>query len=87
MNTQNLSVSVTLYSDGDWSVALVQTTTEVGRRARKEQLVCRKTDLEHVWVEVAGALHKLVESERARVAGEAAERVNTPEPSPRRAQR
>lgn len=78
MSTQHLSVSVTLYPDGEWSIALLRTTCDPGRPARSEQLITRKTDLEHVRRDVAGALQRMIESERIRVASEGRERVNTP---------
>jgi len=87
VNTQHLSVSVTLYPDGEWAIALLRTTTEPGRPARSEQLITRKTDLEHVRRDVAVALQRMVESEHIRMSIERAERENTPDPAPRRARR
>jgi len=87
MSTQHLTVSVTLYPDGEWAIALLRTTTEVGRPARAEQLVTRKTDLDHVRRDVALALQRMVESEQIRLSIERAERESTPDPAPRRARR
>lgn len=86
MSTQHLTVSVTLYSDGEWSLALLRTTTHPGRPATQDQLITRKTDLEHVRRDVAGALQRMIESERIRVQSERGRRGNTPETAPRRAQ-
>ena len=68
MSTQHLSVSVTLYPDGEWAIALLRTTCEPGRPARCEQLRTRKTDLDHVRRDVALALQSMVQSEQMRVA-------------------
>jgi len=80
MSTQHLSVSVTLYPDGEWSIALLQTTCEPGKRARSEQLVTRKTDLEHVRRDVGLALQRMVQSEQMRVSSERRGREH-PEPA------
>lgn len=86
MSTQHLSVSVTLYPDGEWSIALLRSTTHPGRPATQDQLVTRKTDLEHVRRDVALALQRMIESEQIRVKSEARGPESTPASGPRRAQ-
>lgn len=86
MSTQHLTVSVTLYPDGEWSLALLRTTTHAGKPATQDQLITRKTDLEHVRRDVAGALQRMIESELIRVKSEARGPVSTPASGPRRAQ-
>jgi hypothetical protein len=68
MSTQHLSVSVTLYPDGEWAIALLKTSTRRGRPAVCEQLITRKTDLEGVRRDVDRALEKMVLFERTRLA-------------------
>lgn len=86
MSTQHLTVSVTLYSDGEWSLALLRSTVTPGQPVRQDQLITRKTDLEHVRRDVAGALQRMIESELIRVKSEARGPESTPASGPRRAQ-
>jgi hypothetical protein len=78
MTTRHLSVSVTLYGDGAWSLALLETTCVPGQPARTEQLRTVKTDLDHVRRDVGLALQRMVQSEQMRVSMERQERATTP---------
>lgn len=78
MSTQHLSVSLTLYGTGEWSLALLKTTTEPGKRARTDQLLCKALDLDQVLAEVNRAVARLVMEERDRVASVAGHRGSTP---------
>lgn len=78
MSTQHLSISLTLYGSGEWSLALLQTTCVPGRPARKDQLICKQLELDQVLGEVNRAVARLVLEERDRVAKSAAQRRSTP---------
>jgi hypothetical protein len=67
MTTRHVSLRLTLYPDGDWATTLLLTTCDVGRPARMESLVTRKTDLYGVWPDLERAVQSLIDYETARV--------------------
>ena len=72
MTTRHLSLSVTCYGDGRWSIGVLQTVCEPGRPARAEAIRCVPTDLPGVLEHGTRWLKVITEIERARVAAESA---------------
>lgn len=84
MSTQHLSVSVTAYPDGEWSIALVRTTTHPGRPLTRHQLVVRQTDVDSIQEWVDTALAHMVAWERERMESERRQAESTPATRPGR---
>jgi hypothetical protein len=64
MRTRHLSIQISAYSDGKWSVALVRDTYEAGRRVGSDMIENRWGDLDRVEWLVSDAMATIVALER-----------------------